>query len=772
MVCRKNYLKKLSYRRLIALMVLMLLCVIIVAYTGYRHSESQYNKYQTGRKEAAVRANQLLNLFGDKMDELLDYYLAVMEGESTRWLIENEIGYENFSKYTESYEMMDRKVLDISSFALINRKTGWILSKKGLYTIEKVINIEQIRKILAEAKESNMPKNYWLYCKEDNAADQTKKEWRYCVDIQGMNLVVGIPVNSYSEFGELLVNIAPQKYNKWIQSWLNEGENVIVLSEEKDVVYCSDSRFLEETQEMFDTGEQIKDGKEKSYVIASAQSVNCLNWRFYVIYDLNRGLKQENSLLGIWFLLVCVLLLIVFILMGLMLYYPVNTVTREIADKNGEDKVPGNEIYYLSEKFSRLNQDKDVLEQVVQQQKVHLEELFSQRLLRGEISSPEWKDYIKELGKEPGKSYVVILLVPGEQEDKEPSRLWEDALCLKTIQNMPEVLKQECLLQPVYHAGSIFCLLTAQSEELLQEKCSNFVKALQEYICKELKLSVKVGISAVHTDYNHVHNAYREGINALLTQNISQKSIGKDSVNEEAEGEIFYYVSDMVQEKGRLGEKYDYSFEKNIQRSLRSMDKQESLDITQKFFLYLSENCGSIEEIRLCVLSYVNGVLMTAFRMMTDIEKLNESGITGIYRELLERKTLEQMEKYVETGLIETIYEERMAHINKQSGSITERVYHLIAEHKGNITLYECAEELGMDSNYVWKALKLVDNKSFSEIAEDYKLEEAKSFLLQSDKKVNDIAIELGYSNTQNFIRFFSRCTGMTPGKYRRLNHM
>lgn len=202
------------------------------------------------------------------------------------------------------------------------------------------------------------------------------------------------------------------------------------------------------------------------------------------------------------------------------------------------------------------------------------------------------------------------------------------------------------------------------------------------------------------------------------------------------------------------------------------MDKQESLDITQKFFLYLSENCGSIEEIRLCVLSYVNGVLMTAFRMMTDIEKLNKSGITGIYRELLERKTLEQMEKYVETGLIETIYEERMAHINKQSGSITESVYHLIAEHKGNITLYECAEELGMDSNYVWKALKLVDNKSFSEIAEDYKLEVAKSFLLQSDKKVNDIAMELGYSNTQNFIRFFSRCTGMTPGKYRRLNHM
>ena len=70
----------------------------------------------------------------------------------------------------------------------------------------------------------------------------------------------------------------------------------------------------------------------------------------------------------------------------------------------------------------------------------------------------------------------------------------------------------------------------------------------------------------------------------------------------------------------------------------------------------------------------------------------------------------------------------------------------------------------------IWKALKLVSEKSFSDITDEYKLEEAKRQLLDTDKKIVDIAKELGYSNTQNFIRFFSKYVGMTPGKYRRLH--
>lgn len=55
---------------------------------------------------------------------------------------------------------------------------------------------------------------------------------------------------------------------------------------------------------------------------------------------------------------------------------------------------------------------------------------------------------------------------------------------------------------------------------------------------------------------------------------------------------------------------------------------------------------------------------------------------------------------------------------------------------------------------------------SFSDLANNEKLEMAKELLLTSDMTVVQIAETLNYSNVQNFIRFFSKKVGMTPGKY------
>lgn len=44
----------------------------------------------------------------------------------------------------------------------------------------------------------------------------------------------------------------------------------------------------------------------------------------------------------------------------------------------------------------------------------------------------------------------------------------------------------------------------------------------------------------------------------------------------------------------------------------------------------------------------------------------------------------------------------------------------------------------------------------------------AKELLLTTDMSVAQVAETLHYSNVQNFIRFFSREVGMTPGKYKR----
>ena len=57
---------------------------------------------------------------------------------------------------------------------------------------------------------------------------------------------------------------------------------------------------------------------------------------------------------------------------------------------------------------------------------------------------------------------------------------------------------------------------------------------------------------------------------------------------------------------------------------------------------------------------------------------------------------------------------------------------------------------------------------TFTDLINLEKLDAAKTMLLTTDASVAQIAESLNYSNTQNFIRFFSKYVGTTPGKYRK----
>jgi len=53
-----------------------------------------------------------------------------------------------------------------------------------------------------------------------------------------------------------------------------------------------------------------------------------------------------------------------------------------------------------------------------------------------------------------------------------------------------------------------------------------------------------------------------------------------------------------------------------------------------------------------------------------------------------------------------------------------------------------------------------------------FRLQKAKSLLQETNIPIKEIAEKLQYRNSQNFIRFFKKKVGMTPGDYRKqYNH-
>ena len=161
---------------------------------------------------------------------------------------------------------------------------------------------------------------------------------------------------------------------------------------------------------------------------------------------------------------------------------------------------------------------------------------------------------------------------------------------------------------------------------------------------------------------------------------------------------------------------------------------------------------------------------MEAIGMKIDILILCPEGLHKLYQQIMEAGDVKRVRKNMKKMLIDPILQERSKLLVDQSYQMMAAIECKLADSKGNITLNECADELNVTPAYIWKILKAERGKTFSEYQEQYKIEEAKK-LLQTNLSVADIANELGYTNAQNFIRFFSKGTGLTPGKYRKLTY-
>jgi AraC-like DNA-binding protein len=84
----------------------------------------------------------------------------------------------------------------------------------------------------------------------------------------------------------------------------------------------------------------------------------------------------------------------------------------------------------------------------------------------------------------------------------------------------------------------------------------------------------------------------------------------------------------------------------------------------------------------------------------------------------------------------------------------------------GNCSVNGCAVKLGTSSRTLQKRLTKMDVK-FSNIVQSERIRLARHALLHGDSTLDEIALQLGYSEQTSFGRAFKRSTGMTPQAFR-----
>jgi len=85
----------------------------------------------------------------------------------------------------------------------------------------------------------------------------------------------------------------------------------------------------------------------------------------------------------------------------------------------------------------------------------------------------------------------------------------------------------------------------------------------------------------------------------------------------------------------------------------------------------------------------------------------------------------------------------------------------------GGANLQRTARQLGVSGRSLQRRLADMGT-SYSELVAEVRLDTACELLVQSDKRICDIAVRLGFSSASSFNRTFMRLMKIQPGAYRR----
>ncbi|MBB3129252.1 two-component system response regulator YesN [Paenibacillus rhizosphaerae] len=105
--------------------------------------------------------------------------------------------------------------------------------------------------------------------------------------------------------------------------------------------------------------------------------------------------------------------------------------------------------------------------------------------------------------------------------------------------------------------------------------------------------------------------------------------------------------------------------------------------------------------------------------------------------------------------------------LSNESNTIYQVVQYVDREFRGRLQLQDLARHFHMNATYLGQLFKKTTGKPFNEYLNDKRIEEAKRLLKRSPLKISEVALQVGYPNTDYFINKFKLKTGMLPSAYK-----
>jgi two-component system response regulator YesN len=586
-------------------------------------------------------------------------------------------------------------------------------------------------------------------------------------------LVKKLPLNTLNNpLGIISARIPGYRLQKLIPDALEEtntfimDESLNVLTEvdsgsfSPETVALAKGKLLELRENSGDQGQTtIQTSAGEVGMLYRISSYN--GWTYVTLVSIEHALKETRAI-GWYTFFVCSAVFVVLLSLSFIgtrrMYKPIRSMLESVLAERGQSATrPDDELQVIGEHIQFLRSSKSQLLDQIQGQNKQLKEFFVRKLLLGELSPKEIRDKAEQFHYDLHGSTYCVLAVQIDTLDGTRFRDNDQDLLMFAVNNIVlELVPAELRFDPVVVSGNQATILVGEPGSERSDKDNAYIWAeqIQTTIREILDLSVSIGISRFHNNLESGAQAYSESLEALKYR----IRFGEETL---------LHVEDVLPDQ-RTHTVFPDWIEKQLIDAITIPDLDKARELLNQFLTMTLREKIHHDEYQ-----------MLLFRLLADlIREIQNAGVAPqffanrekqLYLQLSDLKTISHTEKWFMTSVLEPMAQLMSAKWDTRNKNISDQMIEIIeAGFEKELTLETCAEKLNYHPNYLKTVFRKETGVNFSDYLSQYRLTEAKKWLLETDMKIVEIAERIQYQNAQNFIRYFRKMEDMTPGEYRK----
>lgn len=660
--------------------------------------------------------------------EIKQYYSNFIQTDDYRWLRSQQtIPYSEYSHLSESQRMLEGNLFLkplIARYSYINVESEWMLSPYGMTRTEQLVNHQDYERFLKDQAAISSD-SYWVFSpiiNMDIGYDRKKEDF---LELDGVNLVIKQGKSGLDRpRNMILVRLSETALMDMLTQVLPAGYEGAILDRNGETVLETPGGISAAAVLMGPGAEGEKFTWQSwlgdTYYIEQG-SLSPNGFTYLVGYNQKSSLNRARDFLAISFAVACfmALLLMAIRLIAVHLSRPVKDLSRQLKQEQEQRQTS-----------------------------------FLMSLLKG-IESKEYPDEaILSLNLPEAACYRVMLLTARLNEEGEKKDI--NQVLRRLLEEIPQDINYKLLLPSIVYHKKIILLIYGDNEAEVDIKTAEIYYTLKDVLRDSLDGSLSFGASRFFYRIEYARRAYGEASQAL-----EQKRSGSEE-----------NLSIAIYHQEAPNETPGHAYEMIVEKEILQMMKDGSPEQVKMYLELYLENLESRCLPLMARQFYISRLLVAMIQLLLDAKISLDTCFREEKDAILERAVT----FYNRHELFDYIYEKLALPITLQmqkfkghstTSEIVKKTLRLIKDSDGDITLLECADQLGYHPTYITKLLKAEMETNFTELCNREKLNRAKAMLMTTDYSVAEIAGLLGYSNAQNFIRFFSKYEKLTPAKYK-----